>query len=151
MRDGSDETLRIVLEPRARTVDPQVLMDGLFRMTDLESRFPLNLNVLDADRTPRVMGIKEVLTAWLAHQIEVLIRRSNHRIAQIDGRLELLDGYIIAYLNLDRVIEIIRTEDEPKPVMMAEFQLNDRQVEAHPQHAPAQPATARGNGAAQGA
>jgi topoisomerase-4 subunit A len=130
VRDESDETLRIVLEPRARTVDPQVLMDGLFRMTDLESRFPLNLNVLDANRTPRVMGIKEVLTAWLAHQIEVLIRRSNHRIAQIDGRLELLDGYIIAYLNLDRVIEIIRTEDEPKPVMMAEFQLNDRQVEA---------------------
>jgi topoisomerase-4 subunit A len=105
-------------------------MDGLFRMTDLESRFPLNLNVLDANRTPRVMGIKDVLTAWLAHQIEVLIRRSNHRIAQIEGRLELLDGYIVAYLNLDRVIEIIRTEDEPKPVMMAEFQLNDRQVEA---------------------
>jgi len=130
VRDESDETLRIVLEPRARTVDPQVLMDGLFRMTDLENRFPLNLNVLDANHTPRVMGITEVMTAWLAHQIDVLIRRSNHRIAQIDSRLELLDGYIIAYLNLDRVIEIIRTEDEPKPVMMAEFGLNDRQVEA---------------------
>ncbi|MBO9671265.1 MAG: DNA topoisomerase IV subunit A [Sphingobium sp.] len=130
VRDESDEQLRIVIEPRARTVDPQVLMDGLFRMTDLESRFPLNLNVLDASRTPRVMGLKEVLTAWLHHQIEVLLRRSNHRIAQIDNRLELLDGYIIAYLNLDRVIEIIRTEDEPKPVMMAEFGLTDRQAEA---------------------
>jgi topoisomerase-4 subunit A len=130
VRDESDEALRIVIEPRARTVDPQVLMDGLFRMTDLESRFPLNLNVLDASRTPRVMGLKDVLTSWLTHQFEVLVRRSNHRIAQIDGRLELLDGYIIAYLNLDRVIEIIRTQDEPKPVMMAEFQLTDRQAEA---------------------
>jgi topoisomerase-4 subunit A len=130
VRDESDEQLRIVIEPRARTVDPQVLMDGLFRMTDLESRFPLNLNVLDASRTPRVMGLKDVLNAWIAHQFDVLVRRSNHRIAQIDGRLELLDGYIIAYLNLDRVIEIIRTEDEPKPVMMAEFQLTDRQAEA---------------------
>jgi len=130
VRDESDERLRIVLEPRARTVDPQVLMDGLFRMTDLESRFPLNMNVLDASRTPRVMGLKEVLSHWLAHQFDVLVRRSNHRIAQIDSRLELLDGYIVAYLNLDRVIEIIRTEDEPKPVMMAEFSLTDRQAEA---------------------
>jgi len=130
VRDESDEQLRIVLEPRARTVDPQVLMDGLYRMTDLESRFPLNLNVLDGSRTPRVMGLKDVLSAWLVHQFEVLVRRANHRIAQIDSRLELLDGYIIAYLNLDRVIEIIRTEDEPKPLMMAEFQLTDRQAEA---------------------
>ncbi len=105
VRDESDETLRIVLEPRARTVDPQILMDGLFRMTDLESRFPLNLNVLDASRTPRVMGLHQVLTEWLAHQIIVLVRRSQHRIEQIENRLELLDGYIIAYLNLDRVIE----------------------------------------------
>jgi len=130
VRDESDETLRIVLEPRARTVDPQVLMDGLFRMSDLESRFPLNMNVLDASNTPRVMGLKPLLLAWLDHQIIVLIRRARHRIEQIDSRLELLDGYIIAYLNLDRVIEIIRTEDEPKPVMMAEFQLTDRQAEA---------------------
>jgi topoisomerase IV subunit A len=130
IRDESDETLRIVLEPRARTVDPQVLMDGLFRMSDLENRFPLNLNVLDAHRIPRVMGLHQVLSEWLAHQIEVLVRRANHRIAQIDNRLELLDGYIIAYLNLDRVIEIIRTEDEPKPLMMAEFSLTDRQAEA---------------------
>jgi topoisomerase-4 subunit A len=130
VRDESDEVLRIVLEPRARTVDPDVLMDSLFRLTDLENRFPLNMNVLGADRTPRVMGLKDLLLAWLHHQIEVLVRRSQHRIDQIDSRLELLDGYIIAYLNLDRVIEIIRTEDEPKPVMMAEFGLTDRQAEA---------------------
>ncbi len=130
VRDESDETLRIVLEPRARTVDPDVLMDSLFRLTDLENRFPLNMNVLGADHTPRVMGLRPLLLAWLDHQIDVLVRRSKHRIEQIDSRLELLDGYIIAYLNLDRVIEIIRTEDEPKPVMMAEFQLTDRQAEA---------------------
>ncbi len=130
VRDESDATLRIVLEPRARTVDPGVLMDSLFRLTDLEVRFPLNMNVLDASRTPRVMGIGDVLRAWLAHQIEVLVRRARHRIDQVDARLELLEGYIIAYLNLDRVIEIIRAEDEPKPVMMAEFQLTDRQAEA---------------------
>ncbi len=130
VRDESDEVLRIVLEPRARTVDPDVLMDSLFRLTDLESRFPLNMNVLGADHTPRVMGLRDLLTAWLLHQIEVLLRRSRHRIEQIDNRLELLEGYIIAYLNLDRVIAIIRTEDEPKPVMMAEFGLTDRQAEA---------------------
>jgi topoisomerase-4 subunit A len=130
VRDESDEVLRIVLEPRARTVDPDVLMDSLFRLSDLESRFPLNMNVLDASRTPRVMGLKPLLEAWLAHQIDVLVRRARHRIEQIDGRLELLDGYIIAFLNLDRVIEIIRTEDEPKLVMMAEFSLSDRQAEA---------------------
>ncbi|MCW2389494.1 topoisomerase-4 subunit A [Sphingobium sp. B11D3B] len=130
VRDESDEVLRIVLEPRARTVDQDVLMDSLFRLTDLESRFPLNMNVLDASHTPRVMGLRDLLTEWLKHQIEVLVRRARHRIEQINNRLELLDGYIIAYLNLDRVIEIIRSEDEPKPVMMAEFQLTDRQAEA---------------------
>ncbi len=130
VRDESDEAIRIVLEPRARTVEPDVLMDSLFRLTDLESRFPLNMNVLDASHTPRVMGIKEVLVQWLMHQIDVLVRRSLHRLDKIANRLELLDGYIIAYLNLDRVIEIIRTEDEPKDVMMAEFALTDRQAEA---------------------
>jgi len=130
IRDESDATLRIVLEPRARTVDPQMLMDGLFRMSDLENRFPLNMNVLDASHTPRVLGLKALLVEWLKHQIDVLVRRARHRIDQIDSRLELLDGYIIAYLNLDRIIEIIRTEDEPKPLMMAEFQLTDRQAEA---------------------
>ncbi len=130
VRDESDAEIRIVLEPRARTVDPQVLMDSLFRLTDLETRFALNLNVLDATHTPRVMGLRQVMVEWLKHQIEVLVRRAQHRLDKIAARLELLDGYIIAYLNLDRVIEIIRTEDEPKEVMMAEFQLIDRQAEA---------------------
>ena len=130
VRDESDTEIRIVIEPRARTVDPDVLMDSLFRLTDLENRFPLNLNVLDATRTPRVLGLKPVLIEWLKHQIDVLVRRARHRLDKIAARMELLDGYIIAYLNLDRVIEIIRTEDEPKAVMMEEFQLTDRQAEA---------------------
>ncbi|MEY4501637.1 MAG: topoisomerase subunit, partial [Pseudomonadota bacterium] len=130
VRDESDEAIRLVIEPKSRAVDPDVLMESLYKLTELENKFPLNLNVLDADRTPRVMGLKEVLVRWLRHQIEVLIRRAKHRLGKIDDRVELLDGYIIAYLNLDRIIEIIRTEDEPKPVMMAEFNLNDRQAEA---------------------
>jgi topoisomerase-4 subunit A len=130
VRDESDEQIRIVLEPRARTVEPQMLMDSLFRLTDLETRVPLNLNVLDASRTPRVMSLGEALRAWLEFQLEVLVKRAQHRIAKIDDRLELVDGFITAFLNLDRVIEIIRTEDEPKAVMMAEFALSDRQAEA---------------------
>jgi topoisomerase-4 subunit A len=130
IRDESDEAIRIVLEPRSRTVEPQVLMDSLFRLTDLEVRVPLNMNVLDADRTPRVMGLKEVISSWIAHQFEVLVRRSQHRIAKIEDRVELLEGYLVAYLNLDRVIQIIREEDEPKAVMIAEFALTDRQAEA---------------------
>ncbi|MBA4306699.1 MAG: DNA topoisomerase IV subunit A [Sphingopyxis sp.] len=130
IRDESDELIRIVLVPKSRNVDPDDLKNALFRLTDLETRFSLNLNVLDAERTPRVMGIGEVLRHWLHHQLEVLVRRSQHRLDKIDARLELLEGYIIAFLNLDRIIEIIRTEDEPKPVMMEEFQLNDRQAEA---------------------
>jgi topoisomerase-4 subunit A len=130
VRDESDEAIRIVLEPRSRTVEAQMLMDSLFRLTDLEIRVPLNLNVLDADRTPRVMSLGQALRAWLDFQFEVLVRRSQHRIEKIDDRLELLEGYLIAFLNLDRVIEIIRTEDEPKPVLIAEFALSDRQAEA---------------------
>ena len=130
IRDESDEHVRIVLVPKSRNVDPEDLKNALFRLTDLETRFSLNMNVLDADRTPKVMGLGEVLLRWLKHQIEVLVRKSQHRLEKIDSRLELLQGYIIAYLNLDRIIEIIRTEDEPKPFMMAEFQLNDRQAEA---------------------
>lgn len=130
VRDESAEDLRIVLEPKSRNVDPEVLKESLFRLTDLESRFALNLNVLDATRTPKVMGLKQLLTEWLQHQIIVLVRRAQHRIAKIDDRLELVAGYIIAFLNLDRIIEIIRTEDEPKPVMIAEFVLTDRQAEA---------------------
>ena len=130
VRDESDAEIRLVIEPRSRAVDPHVLMESLFRMSELEVRVPLNMNVLGADRTPRVMSLKAVLEAWLTHQIDVLVRRAQHRVGKIDDRTELLDGYIIAFLNLDRVIEIIRTEDEPKPLMMAEFGLNDRQVEA---------------------
>jgi topoisomerase-4 subunit A len=130
VKDESDEQVRLVLEPRARTVDPELLLESLFRLTDLEVRFPLNLNVLDATRTPGVMSLRQALTAWLAFQIEVLVRRSQVRIGKIDDRLELLEGFLIAFLNLDRVIEIIRTEDEPKPVMIAEFSLSDRQTEA---------------------
>jgi topoisomerase-4 subunit A len=130
VRDESDAEIRIVIEPRSRTVEPELLMDSLFRLTDLETRVPLNLNVLDANRTPRVMGLRQVLGEWLAFQIEVLVNRSNHRLAKIADRLELLEGYLIAYLNLDRVIAIIRAEDEPKPVMIAEFGLSDRQAEA---------------------
>jgi topoisomerase-4 subunit A len=130
VKDESDEQVRLILEPRARTVDPDLLLESLYRLTDLEIRFPLNLNVLDETRTPGVMSLKEALLAWLRFQKEVLVRRSEVRIGKIDDRLELLDGFLIAYLNLDRVIEIIRTEDEPKPILMAEFSLSDRQAEA---------------------
>jgi topoisomerase-4 subunit A len=130
VKDESDEQVRLILEPRSRTVDPQLLLESLFRLTDLEIRYPLNLNVLDENRTPLVMSLKEALAAWLKFQIEVLVRRSQVRIGKIDERLELLDGFLVAFLNLDRVITIIRNEDEPKPVMMAEFALTDRQAEA---------------------
>lgn len=130
VRDESDAEIRIVLEPRARTVDPDTLIESLFRLSDLEVRVSLNLNVLDHTRTPRVMSLKQAIAAWVDHQFIVLRRRSEHRLQKIADRMELLDGYIIAFLNLDRVIAIIRTEDEPKPVMMAEFDLTDRQAEA---------------------
>ena len=130
IRDESDEAIRIVIEPRSRAVDPDVLMESLFKLSELEVRVSLNMNVLDVDRTPRVLSLKDVLTRWIRHQIEVLVKRAQHRLGKIDDRIELLDGYLIAYLNLDRVIEIIRTEDEPKPPMIAEFGLNDRQAEA---------------------
>ncbi len=130
VRDESAEDVRIVLEPRARTVDPALLMETLFRQSDLEVRVPLNMNVLIDGRTPKVCSLAEVLRAFLDHRREVLVRRSQHRLEKIAHRLEVLEGYIIAFLNLDRVIEIIRTEDEPKPVMMAEFSLSDVQAEA---------------------
>ena len=130
VRDESDELIRIVFVPRSRKVDPELLKESLYKLTDLETRFGLNLNVLDATRTPMVMGLKEVLGHWVASQIDILQRRTRHRLDQIARRLELVEGYIAAFLNLDRVIEIIRTEDEPKAVMMAEFSLTDRQAEA---------------------
>nr|MCU0887533.1 DNA topoisomerase IV subunit A [Rubritepida sp.] len=130
VRDESTDLVRLVLEPKARTVEPAVLMETLFRATALESRLPLNMNVLDASRTPRVMSLKEVLRAWLDHRHEVLQRRTAHRLAAIARRLEVLDGYLIVYLNLDEVIRIIRTEEEPKPKLMAAFSLTEVQAEA---------------------
>lgn len=130
VRDESDEHIRIVLVPKSRNVDPDLLRESLYRLTDLESRFGLNLNVLDAQRTPGVLGLKDLVQEWVISQIDIMLRRAQHRLDKIAARLELLEGYIIAYLNLDRIIEIIRTEDEPKPVMMAEFGLTDRQAEA---------------------
>ncbi|WP_207102488.1 DNA topoisomerase IV subunit A [Paracoccus shandongensis] len=130
VRDESAEDIRIVLEPKARTVDPEQLMAALFRVSDLEIRFSMNMNVLIDGRVPKVCSLKEVLRAFLDHRREVLVRRANHRLDKIAARLEVLEGYLVAYLNLDRVIEIIRHEDEPKAVMMAEFGLTEVQVEA---------------------
>jgi topoisomerase-4 subunit A len=130
VRDESTDVVRLVLEPKARTVDPAVMMETLFRATALESRFPLNMNVLDADRTPRVMGLKEVLRSWLDHRHVVLVRRTEHRLAAIARRLEILDGYLIVYLNLDEVIRIVREEDKPKDALMATFSLTEVQANA---------------------
>lgn len=130
IRDESAEDVRIVLEPRARTVDAEMLMTHLFRLTDLESRFPLNLNVLDRNHVPRVMPLRDVLRAFLDHRKEVTVRRTEHRLGKIDHRLEVLDGYIIAFLNLDKVIHIIRTEDEPKQELIKSFKLTEAQADA---------------------
>jgi topoisomerase-4 subunit A len=130
VRDESDEKIRLVLIPKSRNVDPDLLKESLYRLSDLESRFSLNLNVLDENRTPGVLSLKLMIQEWIKSQIDILLRRSQHRLDKIAARLELVEGYIIAYLNLDRIIAIIRTEDEPKPVMIAEFALTDRQAEA---------------------
>src|SRR5690606_11232818 len=121
---------RIVIVPKSRNVDPALLMESLFRNSDLETRFSLNMNVLDKNRRPSVMNLKEVLQAFLDHRHEVLIRRSNYRLEKIKNRVEILDGYLITYLNLDKVIRIIRTEDEPKPVLIRTFKLTDVQADA---------------------
>ncbi|MEL7177382.1 MAG: DNA topoisomerase IV subunit A [Pseudomonadota bacterium] len=130
IRDESADDVRMVIEPRSKNVDPELLMGMLYRNSDLEVRFSLNMNVLIDGRTPKVCSMKEVLRAFLDHRREVLIRRSKHRLDKIDHRLEVLEGYIVAFLNLDRVIEIIRYEDDPKAVLMAEFELTDVQAEA---------------------
>ncbi|HEY4403232.1 MAG TPA: DNA topoisomerase IV subunit A, partial [Xanthobacteraceae bacterium] len=130
VRDESAEDIRLVIEPRARTVDAEVLMESLFKLTELESRIPLNMNVLVKGRIPKVVGLAEALTEWLAHRREVLVRRSNFRLSQIDHRVEVLGGYLVAYLNLDKVIKIIRSEDEPKPVLIKTFKLSDVQADA---------------------
>jgi topoisomerase-4 subunit A len=130
VRDESSELVRLVLEPKTRTIEPEMLMETMFRATALESRFSLNMNVLNADRTPMVMGLKPVLRAWLDHRHEVLIRTTNHRMAAIGRRLEILDGYLAVFINLDEVIRIIRYEDEPKRELIKAFKLTDNQAEA---------------------
>jgi topoisomerase-4 subunit A len=130
VRDESAEDIRLVLEPKSRVVDPLVLMEGLFKLSELEVRFGLNMNVLSAGQVPNVLSLKDVLQQWLEHRVDVLVRRSNFRLKKIEHRLEVLDGYLIAYLNLDEVIRIVRYEDEPKRVLMAKFKLSDIQAEA---------------------
>ncbi len=130
VQDESTDVVRLVLEPKSRNVDPMVLMESLFRQTDLETRIGLNMNVLDADHTPRVMNLREVLRAFLDYRHEVLLRRSRFRLDKIAKRLEVLDGYLIVYLNIDALIKIIRKEDDPKPVLRKRFKLSDIQAEA---------------------
>src|SRR5918912_38157 len=130
VRDESAGDVRPVIEPRSRTVDAELLMESLFRLTELESKIPLNLNVLVKGRIPKVLGLAECLREWLDHLRDVLLRRSNFRKNQIENRLEILGGYLIAYLNIDKVIKIIRTEDEPKPALIKAFKLTEVQADA---------------------
>jgi len=130
VRDESAEDVRIVLEPRSKNIDPALLMESLFKISELENRVSLNMNVLDATRTPRVMDLREVLQSWLDHRRVVLLRRSNQRLAKIADRLEILEGYMIAFLNIDEVIRIIRFEDHPKLALIEAFKLTDRQAES---------------------
>jgi topoisomerase-4 subunit A len=130
VNDESAEDIRLVLEPRARTVEPELLMESLFKLSDLESRFSINMNVLDARATPRVMGLKEALQAFLAHRREVIVRRARHRLAKIEQRLHIVAGLLIVFLNLDEVIRIVRYEDEPKAKLMAAFEIDDVQADA---------------------
>jgi topoisomerase-4 subunit A len=130
IRDESADDLRLVLEPKSRSVDPEILMETMFRQTELETRISLNMNLLDANGVPGVMNLKQVLAAFLAHRLEVLLRRTAYRLEKIAHRLEVLGGYLVAYLNLDEVIRIIREEDEPKAVLMKRFKITDVQAEA---------------------
>ncbi len=130
VRDESAEDVRVVFEPRSRTVDPELLMESLFRLTELESRIPMNMNVLTGGLVPKVLGLAEVLREWLDHRREVLLRRSRFRLDKIERRLEILRGLLIVYLDLDRVIKIIREEDEPKAELIRYFTLTDVQAEA---------------------
>ncbi len=130
VRDESAEDIRLVIEPKSRTVDPALLMESLFRLTELESKISLNLNVLIKGKIPKVVGLAECLREWLDHLRDVLVRRSNYRKTQIENRLEILGGYLIAYLNIDKVIKIIRTEDEPKPALIKAFKLTEVQADA---------------------
>ena len=129
-RDESTEDVRVVIEPKSRSVDAGILMASLFRLTELENRIPLNMNVLSKGRVPKVMGLADVLREWLDHRREVLLRRSQFRLNQIAHRLEVLGGHLVAYLNLDKVIKIIRNEDEPKPVLIKTFKITEIQADA---------------------
>src|SRR6476646_6476776 len=130
VRDESADDIRLIIEPKSRAVDPELMMESLFRLTELESRIPLNLNVLMKGRIPKVVGLAECLREWLDHLRDVLLRRTNYRKQQIEHRLEILAGYLIAYLNIDKVIKIIRTEDEPKPALIKAFKLTEIQADA---------------------
>jgi topoisomerase-4 subunit A len=130
VRDESAEDVRLVIEPKSKNIDPELMMESLFRLTELENKIPLNLNVLVKGKIPKVLGLAECLREWLDHLRDVLLRRSRYRKSQIEHRLEILGGYLIAYLNIDKVIKIIRTEDEPKPVLMKTFKLTEIQAEA---------------------
>lgn len=130
VRDESTEDVRLVLEPKSRSVNPEILMESLFKLTELETRFPLNMNVLSNGKVPNVLSLRDVLKQWLEHRQDVLIRRSRHRLGEIERRLEILGGMLIAYLNIDEVIRIIREEDEPKQEMIRRFDLTDNQAEA---------------------
>ena len=130
VRDESAEDIRLVLEPKSRSVDPLLLMESLFKLTELETRLPLNMNVLSRGQVPNVVSLRQALREWLDHRQVVLVRRAKFRLAKIDHRLEVLDGYLIVYLNIDKVIKIIREKDEPKPVLMKAFKLTDVQAEA---------------------
>lgn len=130
IRDESDENIRIVIEPRSKNIQANLIMEQLFKLTDMEVGFALNMNMLDANHTPRVMNLQQVLSAFLDHRKEVLVRRSEHRLEKINNRLEILDGLLIAYLNIDDIIQIIREEDNPKSVMIQRFKLTENQAEA---------------------
>ena len=130
IRDESAEDIRIVLEPKSRRLDPEAVMESLFKLTELESRISLNLNVLDSSGRPSVLSLKDALKEWLAHRREVLVRRSRHRLGKIQRRLEILDGYLIVFLNLDEVIAIIRESDHPRDDLMARFSLTEVQANA---------------------
>ena len=130
VRDELAEDVRLVLEPKSRTVDPVLLMEQMFKLTELETRVPLNMNVLTRGQVPNVLSLRQVLREWLDHRLEVLVRGSKHRLGKIDHRLEVLDGFLIVYLNIDKVIKIIREKDEPKPALMKAFQLTEVQAEA---------------------
>jgi topoisomerase IV subunit A len=130
VRDESAEEVRLILEPKSRLIDPVLMMESLFRLTELELRFGLNMNVLSAGQIPNVLSIKDVLKQWLEHRVDVLVRRSQYRLKKIEHRLEVLDGYLIAFLNIDEVIRIVRFEDHPKQVLMKKFSLSEVQTDA---------------------